>query len=385
MPYIPYEELESPGDDSGRGFVKGAANAVRGAVCTMYKNYQDWFHQGVGESYRVPPGELINQFWNDLCDEPPYEPPPPPAPPFNGGQCPGVYYRIDLSIFYDGQFIERATRWTRGPISFIGVDYPLEGAFNVVVVGKKANGSEDRQVFAGGSADYKPSVSNVVVTPDDGSADTCGNPPAPPAPPIAQPPPKIETNVNFDFGGNQFDMPITISPQIHVGGRYGFNPDVDLNFTVDASADFNFEGPQFNFDPQFNLNPQLNFNFASGGVNVNIGGNTYNNTLAPSLNPSLEPSEGDEVEEGEEEKDAKGLKFVKVTLTKLPDKVQYGNGSRNVYFAGWIEFLVGDSALPRTQINFEESLFEAPEYSDGYSVAFTNGAKGRVTKYTLKG
>lgn len=383
MPHHSYSDLENPGSS----FVKNAANAARGAVCSLYRNYKDFYHNnGIGIS--TPPGRMLENFWNNVCPgEPPYQPPAPPPPPFKGGQCNAIAYAVSTrssSTLDDGSTAVRTNvfRFLYGPIG--GVRF-REGARSLEIFCKGAQpnlAAAQYWLHVGGGAatDRNKQTSITEITREDGQPDTCGDPPAPPLPPPVQPPSQVNTNINFSVGGNNVTMPLTIAPQLHIGGRYGFNPDLDLNFTINADADINFAGPQFTFSPNFSLKPQLNFSFGDNGVNFNFGGPNFSFTGNIDSNPALKPEEGEEIEE----KNKPGLKFVKVTLTKLPDKVQYGNGGRNVYFAGWIEFLVGDSALPRTQINFEESLFEAPEYSDGYSVTFTNGARGRVTKYTLK-
>lgn len=391
MSYIPYDDLNDP-SGFGRSFVKPAAQAVRGAVCGLYRNYQYWYRQGPGERFDVT-GGLIESFWNNLCpEEPPYEP-PLNDPPFKGGQCVCIKYQVTLEYRMPGE-----NSWTavggavHGEIREIG-PHKSPGGYSGIGAFCRGHAHLNCQkdhlwidfVGFGSEVGLNAQIRNLSVVRQDAQADNCGDLPVPPLP-VAPPPPPgdLKPNVTFDFGGNQFNMPLNISPQIHVGGRYGFNPDVDINFTLDADANFTFEGPQFSFNPEFNFKPKLEFKFGPEGVNVNYGGDTYNYNYNPSSDPNLKPEEGEEVEEGEEEKDKSGLKFVKVTLTKLPDKVQYGNDNRNIYFAGWIEFLVGESALPRIQVNFQESIFPVPAYSDGYSLTFTNGAKGRVTKYTLK-
>lgn len=79
----------------------------------------------------------------------------------------------------------------------------------------------------------------------------------------------------------------------------------------------------------------------------------------------------------------KRLAYVEVALTKFPDKSQFGNRTaQNVYFAGWFAFRSGNGAFhTREQINFQRSLFIAPQGSDGYTYTLTHGAKGIVKEY----
>lgn len=81
----------------------------------------------------------------------------------------------------------------------------------------------------------------------------------------------------------------------------------------------------------------------------------------------------------------KRLAYVEVVLTKLPDKVQFGNrGAQNVYFAGWLSFRSPTGSYhERQQINFQKSIFTAPLGSDGYTYTLTHGARGTIKEYYI--
>jgi hypothetical protein len=79
------------------------------------------------------------------------------------------------------------------------------------------------------------------------------------------------------------------------------------------------------------------------------------------------------------------LAYVEVILTRLPDKMQFGNrGAESVFFAGWIAFRAPTGGYySREQINFRRSIFVVPQPSgaDGYTYTFTHGAKGTIREY----
>ena len=86
------------------------------------------------------------------------------------------------------------------------------------------------------------------------------------------------------------------------------------------------------------------------------------------------------------QRDVKGLAYVKVTITKIPNnaKMQFGLQGPNLLYAGWFEFLRGGEALPREPLSFANGIFKAPQGADGYAYTLYVGFEATVTPVTFK-
>ena len=426
MPQFTYSDLADPGNSS---IVKKVGSGVQGAVCNTYHNYKDWYHQNI--DIGSPAGEILENFWDKICPgEPPYSPPPPPTGPgFNGGQCACIAYRGTLRNYYKSGGVEYSdiSGWNAiGPIQGITSRPPVNGVSQWVVIGSKCTngmvtGSEDYAYYGATGGTELISGQFLTINRVDGQPDSCGNPPSPPSPPPPSPPPIINDNITIiNNDGINVDIPISFNPQI-------FMPDLNLN----AKA-FVFK-PELNFSPQFNINqppggssppppPSLNFDFGPDGVSVTVGpgGSSPSSNSNFILNNKLdsvtnkidtdvivdinllkdkldsaddccpEPPDPDTqtaivcpIDDGNTYTGIKDLVSVKLDVTKLPlsSKIQFGNGSPNVLFAGWLAFTFEGQAYEREPIHFQHNLFSPPKGANGFFYCLTNGAKGRVTYY----
>lgn len=376
---------------------------ARNFACGIYKNFP-------GALVPKPTDAGYKHIWDDLC----YEPPPsdlpglplPPVPPFSGGQCCNLAYKVVTTSTNDG-----------GVTYF---DYELPGVYFGKILGivqKKqsdnaggvsvsfdlqwedcaGNVSSERQGLSPDNGQVRIVVKSV--RPAYGQLDNCGSPPkkypdAPPIPPGGyKSPPTIinfndgdENNFIFNFYPPQkSDFPDTPFPPIaiNVGGV-----DNDLNFDINFNfgGDVNFSNPGTGGD----LPPALNNKFQnlSGGVSSLGGGlagvkeNLDFIFTPPSFfdSPKVEVEEKDIVDGGGEDDNKEGLLGVLVELTEPAKEIIFG--TPNVHFAGWLTFLTQGGYTPRDPINFERSYFPAPEGATGYALTFTKGAKGKITVFS---
>ena len=168
------------------------------------------------------------------------------------------------------------------------------------------------------------SLVTTGVQRQDGLPDSCGDPPAN-QPVVPIPPDKLTPNIPYTYNdGNDVAIPVVIAP---------IKPTGVVNINVDG----------------------LTFKFDAGGVDIELP---------------------------DEEEEKKDVVWVVVNLTTLPDKMMFGNP--NVYFAGWITFLIGDAYTIREQINFERSVFRYPDGAISHHISFTNKADGVATTYTTQ-
>jgi hypothetical protein len=236
----------------------------------------------------------------------------------------------------------------------------------------------------------------------DGLPDDCGDPPKGWEPEDSGNPfpGDLQDNVNVDNGGNNYNFPIVYSPvnidgsiTIDVGG-------VDVNFDLggisfnpvgDDSGDIiNPPPPGLPPEPP-PPDPRLDDIIDDlEQISDKLDEVADNQNNSPCFDDDFNPDNYDKDDKSEDdpkqEDNLLDLTYVLVTLTTLPKeaKSQFGEGSPNVYYAGWFEWLVDGLPLPRQPIHFQQSLFKADTKVTGYAYTLTNGAKGAASVYTKK-
>lgn len=382
------------------------SNAVADGVCSIYKNSP--------ASLAADPlgvGAVQRAFFDTLCNGRTPGLPAPPSRPFNGGQCSGVLYRIDLA----GTFYWQSGASAHVPNSGTGVFTfylygPLVGIVGMADTpgyafffrGADSHGNQANQILShnpGGFGDLSQtdhySLTTLNISRNDGNPDTCGDLPGNwpvPGPSQSFPIPLPPVNVPSPNGGSY-----NFSPTIVVADKlFGVNVNMNNNFNIK----FDFGGVTFNFGKGkgnsgdnsgdfSDINNQLqqiqnNLNNLSN----NFGG--FKQFPPPGKPPSPASHNYDPKppSSGDKSTGIDSLEYVQVDLSTLPsrDKVIFGNeNSPAVYFAGWIEFLQGNLAYsPRIPIQFEHNVFRVPDGANGYAYLFTNGAAGTVTEITKK-
>jgi len=425
MAFIPFSELNSNNPNGGNGMAN-AANAARGAICNLYRNYPRWLHGPA-----LSPGALaLRPFYDNLCP-PPQQPPVLPPPPFNGGQCPGVSYRVDYAVSNSpgpqsnpGVFTDQGIIFLTGPIS--RDREVLQSSQNLVILSRNSSGGLVRTPVIGtGDLGRILAWTRFIVTRTDNQPDTCGNPPTD-FPDIVPPPEVLNFDVDVNIGGNPTNLNVTI-PYIPVDVNFRLNPTFPINV-----------GP-FNFD------------FELGGVNVNINPNinlpgTVPNgpdprppSGRPPTRPPVQPPAGgcppcpdldiepiltrlDEIEiDIEEVEDLVELlldcdrcdrapldalkystrtfpaansgifqltptsEWVKLRLTEFPEnlKSQAGGLADDVTYVGWCYFRSGTASLPRQPVHFLNNALIVPEGATEFAYTLYLGYLGIVTDVYL--
>lgn len=359
----------------------------------------------VCELYRIQPGALIPNpisdglrlAWDSLCgDDVPTNLPPPPTPPFVGGQCECVQYLVTVEITYAPnetdpnyeQSIE-STKPVVGKVKGLrsrelgnlGSNLPYQAVDIIASRGLVSGVCNQSDVFV--EAYRAPRVKRFrirSITRLDNLSDTCGNPPSsyptsptPPGEGYTSSPVSLTYNDGSDYtiifnlkppSGNGLGPP-PICLTTHIGG-------------VVFEVCYPFGGvPQIRgVDGIESLIRELQEDFRGFQEEYNRD----NRPLPPDEDPSLTPLPLEGVGGGEE--DVEGLRWLVVTLTKLPQKAQFGNPT--VFFAGWVTFKLNGAYTERQQLSYERSVFQAPEGATGYGVTFTNLSEGNVVSYATQ-
>jgi len=187
------------------------------------------------------------------------------APPFVGGQCDNVEYRV----FYEGEynngspnvfqtFADR-TQYRNARVLGITTADPSDGSFGKVVVVQ----FEDGDVTGFGFTGIPPNgnqMRNVRITSvqrRDGQPDNCGNPPGLPVPPGDL---NVTNNNSVTYIDNNGD---TITNNF----GYTYSP-IEIDFNGNVTIPVNIRGIDL---PDFNIN--ANINLTTGDINF-YGGNS---------------------------------------------------------------------------------------------------------------
>ena len=380
------------GENSG-DFLKDLASDVANNVCSLYQSNPLGFIENPLSAN--PVSEFNRGLWDSICGSlPTPKLPPPPARPFSGGQCCDTAYKVD----YTFSLRNTVTGTSRGPFNssaFLSLG-------KVVSFGPQGN---PPQVFATTQAcDSAPSTQNLgnlgnenevvegfsvtAVTPVGGAFNNnCGDLPS-------------------EYGGG---APPPNNPRTFEYTPTGGGDTIDTNYEIDFFPDF--RGPLVRLPDLPNVCLAftafgLEFDLCTNKPGEGTGGDI--DALADKLDQlqdtldevadaadelaNREPTQDtppDEMgdEEGEKsnslEECVSNLRFVKVVLTEIPPNANVETGLGGVDLiddAGWLAFRVGNSLLPPQRILFTESLFEAPEGVECFSLKLNFGFKASVSK-----
>ena len=366
-------------------------DAGKSFACSLYRNQP-------GALIPNPINDVLRLVWDDLCGDDSDGLPPPPTPPFQGGQCDAVVYRVFYTILSsDGNSDSFGDFY--GPITGARVTFDNpEGPRSRARYFIGCRGGSDSPtgptppqfVFVGTNPNMPLDTSMQITNIErrDGQPDSCGNPPAtyplaPPPPPggYNSPPTSITYNDGDDFTAifnlkpptNDNPPPPDICLSVIVSGvevKLCFPFGLPPSFGGDDSGDIG----DILTDIQNNIN-----NLQEDVDNLQDDFDKFTDPPPPESDPDLNETDSPD-DEGGEQDDLPGLKWVLVRLTTLPVKSQFGTPSVN--FAGWITFKIGGDYTDRIPIAFENGVFQAPPGATGYAITFTNMAKGISKAYT---
>lgn len=346
------------------------ADAGRKFYCNLYSNSPYW---AMAKNTIIVP--IVTRTLDNFCSDTP-PPPPPPDPGYTGGQC-LFAYNIQITYTYIRPFsTETDTRTETVKLNQSGAITSLAGIItnDDDSIRTLASINGEPEINLGNTS--QAGVGEIVdgswfwtVTPANGQPDVCGNPPNSGYPPIAPPEPSDLTGdvTIINNNGDSVDYNVTVNPDIT--GTVVFPPVINVggvSVTIDVGG--------------ISIN-KISNKFSGGGSGGQ--GETFTDTSEPEEEEEKETELPED--EGGDEKTVEKLIAVTISLTQIPDNadVTGGNGSPNVYYAGWVEFKNKGTFYGRQYINFQSTRFNAPEENDGYAVFFRDGFAGIVTEITI--
>lgn len=422
MVQLSYSELKEA-IQNGNDTLANAAEAARGAVCNLYRNYPGWL---TGGGTPFPAQAALRGFYNHICPLPTEQPPDAPQKPYTGGQCP-IDYKVTFSITTNtgtttGQFAR-----VRGPLGSLSYTKTTAGS-NVISTARfsydlnNATGPKSDVVASADVTAADPPrflrVAVTSVTPLDGKADTCGDP-TPIYDPSLPPVQVLNYNTNITVNNQTISVPVSIIPVItNVGVTLAPEIKVDLGgFTFN----FNIGGVDINLKPNINLpgnsfpNPDPRNPAPTPVPQPSPGGGSGNcpdvdlTPILTKLNEldaeievidanvdlllncdrcKLEPANSSNYAKtayGEAQSRVITLnsksRWVTLSLTTTPKnaKTQWGVNAPDVYYAGWGYFLTASKSLVRHPIHFVENAFATPEGTLAFAYTLPEGYAGVVT------
>lgn len=243
-------------------FVEALNNAAVGAFCNVLGNVataEELLNSRLGQFRRG--GALGRAAYNLACNRPA---PELPAPPFSGGQC-DQSYQVTISYTVPNvslpPFNGTSVSIQRGRIQAV---QPFVDGNNLgirIVHGSAGNPNASISTTVAAFFNAIPNgdlpiiINSVVIVPEGGGSDTCGDPP-PAIPPYTPGDNSVTTNVTYNDNDNtEITVPVVIA-----FGYANVNIDGTISIPVEINASLN---------PEVNLNGELNLN--GGDVNFNFG------------------------------------------------------------------------------------------------------------------
>lgn len=302
-------------------FYEALGNAARSGICSYLDNYGNWL--GYVQRYLPNPATGFSQAalglgQRILCNR---EPPPFEGEiPFEGGQCEGVFYRWNYTIYRknlatDVETNEGTTSISgiRGQVKKVGIEDPGTSVL-FYAIGTNPDGS-DQRINGFGSGSWSPGTYSWrwegEVVRIDGQPDTCGNPT-----PIVQPPQPPVVNIPITYTNNEGN-----NVTIPVGFVYA-PVNVNLNGTLSIPVRVDLGGVNFNGD----------INLPDGEFNIDFGNPSYPpgspspdrydpDPDVPDIPPDVPGNDGEPPDELPEPETIRLLRACIVTVTILPDNI----------------------------------------------------------------
>jgi len=263
----------------------GLARDVAALACRL-RQQRPWLFDTVVFPYSPPTGAIpaVSQFaWNRICNLFPPDPSAVTSQPFQGGQCPGVNYRIETIDPQRGIVGPTNSRPVIiGPISSIRVVFGPSGWQNntpffpltYTIQGVAANGAFNQGTDTRISTPQRDVRGwYFSIARSDGQPDTCGS--VPPVQQLPVLPPPNQITINAPIFNQQRDITITL-PEYDVTNwpNYEWSPVIEFD---GIRAEFTTEGITLDlpdgvvFNPPVNINPVIeNINNTTNNVDTNV-------------------------------------------------------------------------------------------------------------------
>lgn len=424
-----------------RGFAAAAAaDAIRDEFCQLYDQYPEFISGAIGY---LPGGGFVNSLIPFVC--PNSSPPSQPfEPPFNGGQCCGLYNVTVVGVL-EGETVD-TTFPAPGKIGGVfwreseGSPVLYSGSW-LLESGLDCPGVEPRLDFLWGGTNLSmmPSASIVSISRVDGLPDDCGNP-NPTWPRVSPPPSGLNFDINVPVGNVNVTVPVSVNfnaPPINVSfsptisfstpiGDFIFSPegwDILVPGRPPSDGDPNrpddrdrlpdprvpedrpplWRPPPFPGAPPIFLPPGSGNPPPNGCPDVNLSPvltairfvQLTSDEILEGVNellerdccelPTPEECEKKTLGSGQGDKVAigKDTVYVGIEINRKPEnfKGYFNDGSPDVVFAGWHSFGSEECEGVRTPIQYEKNIYPKPSGCSSFSFGLQMGYTATCYEY----
>ena len=264
---------------SGVAFADAITDAAVQGLCVFYRTNEN----AVSFLNELLPGTDIpnlgrfarSRFCGDPGDV------PIPQPPFTGGQCPGVLYRVLYDQVQPTVTLNRSVANNLGPVTSIEEGPDNRPGFTGFVALYVTDANGTRLIDSGPPG---TTYTNIVLQRQDGQPDNCGNLPVPIPPYPTSGVTYVQNTSYVDVNNNT----VNLSPSFTLFAPVLISP-------VTIIAPVRVDLPDFNFDGYFTLSPDFNFNFGrpSGIPNTPNKSTETGGPDCPDCDPTTSDDESD--------------------------------------------------------------------------------------------
>lgn len=349
--------------DNGNGaanILHDVATETARFICDVRETYpRSFFDRGFGHG--------VANYVCNAFDKPPLN---PPVPPFQGGQCEDLTYKVEC--LWQGD--PRVQTQVEGKVESVECSISGDRFYRVIVnrgLPNEVVGNNSNQLHQGAQSD------GVEISVVGDGVDNCGNPPTqfPPDPP--RDPVDFSRQVVINNYNNDGDIIDSQDILVVLDDKDVYNFPIVVNFGgIDISLNLDGFGV-----PDVEPSPEDIGGEGGGGLPVV-------QVEPPLLAEELEEEEKEEVEEEEEEDET--IEMVAVVIVKEPvhgKTILQLQERNNNYFAGYFVWMVDTPAgrhdLPHIPIRNRRCIFRSPGQTAGYRLYSVNGATLRATTYKL--
>lgn len=176
---FPLSDFFESSGNSAAVFGEQLRDGIAGFACGLWSAYPAFITEGT-----LPGQSFARGFMNQMCS-PIQSAVPAPQPPFVGGQCSGVQYKVDFEFevvnIFDPLdiriFTDTLFTMLPGAILQVTIDRPSNTVYNFDLIFDDGNGQTSTSTDPFGTPWRSTgNFQQIVITRTDGMPDTCGDP-----------------------------------------------------------------------------------------------------------------------------------------------------------------------------------------------------------------
>jgi hypothetical protein len=321
----------------------------------------------------IPFNPYSRGFANSICAQVGKPLPPVATPPFSGGQCDGVAYKLEVRYTNFNDTSGAPTRTWRtayfGKLGSVFLSNNVPGYPGAkVLVARSAIHPQlptGEQYLVIGAVGDNATIDNIYTYRTDNQPDLCGDPPAE----LPDDPPRDPS----DFTDN--------IPVVHTDPNGDPVREDNLPICIPIDSDLNLP-LQINVGETVVILDISGITTSDDNAGGNPGGTPVKRIPSP-VKGKYKKTVGAE-KSGDTQTFSDDLIWVTLEITKKPKnpRTQWGDTGPDVLYCGWFEFKVDEQFGVRVPIHWDKNVYLAPDGACGYGYTVYKGFSAIATAYT---